>query len=280
VQYAVSLYNLGSALGEAGSFEEMKSVLEKSLDVTIKKFGPKAAKAARVQLLLAEAYDNLGMHDKQLEMSQSAFAIIEPHCGKSHIQTSISRATYAYAVGRTGDLSRCIAMLLVAKDEQEVLLGPKHPQMCFTLYRLAWAHGCKGEYTRQKECLLEALEAQKRAFGANDQRNFDFFMMLAETCRNLNESDECFDFSKAALKTAEEKMGLAHFKTGRACFCCAQLYMSNRSFNLALKFSSRAVSILSACFGDAHKETKLARELCADAQREVDQRTEKDGGSS
>jgi tetratricopeptide (TPR) repeat protein len=275
VQYAVSLYNLGSALGELGEFEEMKVVLENSLALTVKKFGATSAKTARVQLVLAEAYDNLSMHQEQLQTSKEAFEIIERHCGKKHVQTSISRAAYGLALGRCGELPRCISMLQMAMEEQEHLLGPKHPQLSYTLYRLAWAFGCVKQYHRQKEHLLAALDAQKRAFGVNDQRNFDFFIALAETCGNLNQTDEHFDYSKAALKTAEEKAGPTHFKTARACYCCAKLYYGNRSFNLALKFSSRAAEIFSRTFGDDHQETKLARELRDKAQHEVDERSKK-----
>ena len=276
VQYAVSLYNLGSALGEFGNFNEMKRVLEESLALTSKLFGPNSAKAARVQLLLAEAYDNIGLHKEQLQCSQKAFEIIERHCGKKHLQTSISRAAYALAIGRNGEMSKCISMLQVAREELESLLGPSHPQLSHTLFRLAWAHGCQKEYLQQKSLLETALESQKRSFGANDQRNFDIFIALAEASRNLKQSDDEFDYSKAALKTAEEKIGSHHFKTGRACYCCANLYFSNRSFNLALKFSSRAYEIFRRNFGDDHRETKQALELRDKAQNEVNELKKKE----
>jgi tetratricopeptide (TPR) repeat protein len=277
----VSLYNLGSALGELGSFKEMKEVLERSLDLTVRKFSATSPKTARVLLLLADAYDNLGMHDEQLKISKDAFEIVQRHCGKTHLQTTISEAAYALALGRCGDLPRCISLLQRTRDAQDQLLGPRHPQTSYTLYRLAWAYGCLKQHQRQKEHLMEALEAQKRSFGVRDHRNFDLFIAMAETCGELNQSDEYFDYSKAALKTAEDTVGPHHFKTARASFCCAKLYFANRSYNLALKFSSRAEEIFSKTFGEDHRETVLARELRQKTQKVIEEKAkEKEDHSS
>ena len=170
IDLASLLNHLGVVLLDAHKASEARTYLERSLKLTVDRFGEDSIEAVRILINLGRACDNLDARTEAMERFTQALSIVEGDNGKE----SERQATIIYRIGRShhahSDFDHALQHLQRAMKIDTLLFGEQHPAVARDAFAIGNVLADMKDTIVAMGHLTLALDIYENTVGKNDPR--------------------------------------------------------------------------------------------------------------
>ena len=261
---ADALVRLGVVLGTKGAYEEAEATLGEALTLQQKLLGSDHPSIAETLHNLSVVLNNKGDYDEAISLSRAALALQRRTLGEEHrvvIEATLALAASLYNLERYPEAIEYAGQAL---DLLRKTLGEEHPQVAVSLMYLGTMYIEEGDLAAAEPLFLRAQVIAHRTLAeghpliADLKFNFGRLLLLqgrltqAETSLREALRLHVDHFGPEATWTATTRAWLGRCLTARARFEEAEALLR------------KSLPVLEQQYGDAHKDTREAREALAE----------------
>jgi serine/threonine protein kinase/tetratricopeptide (TPR) repeat protein len=229
--------------GGLGSGVTLRRALEAALPFLDQSFHDQPLIEARLRLMLARSFGNLGEAKIAADQAEKARAIYSQHCGPDHPDTLSSMHNLAICYEALGWHDDALKLRELTLALMRAKLGPDDRKTLMAMNELALSYNTLGQHDEALKLLETALALSKTRFGQNHPNTLGKMNNLALTYSHLGRHD-------AALKLAQETLALSKarfppdWRTTLSMDTLAYIYHAAGQHGEAIKLYREAVALM------------------------------------
>ena len=266
--YAAGAHSLmGQVLFQMGTFEEAKSLFERSHALQVKLLGTEHPSVARSWNDLANVLCEQGDLKRAKEYYERALAISQQTLGPRHPDVATSYNNLAQVLRKQGDLKlakECYERA-VAIDQQT--LEPQHPNVATSYNNLAIVLRGQGDLKKAKEYHERALAIRQQTLGPQHPDVAISYSNLATVLRDQGDLKQAKEYLERALAIRQQSLGPQHPDVANSYNNLATVLHDQGELRQAKEYYERALAISQQSLGPQHPDVansynNLATVLC------------------
>ena len=253
--------NLAAALQDLGDYNGARTLLEKAVDLTQKKYGPNHPATGITYSNLATVLRDLGDYSGARTLLEKAVDLAETNFGPYHSTTALWYSNLATVRRDLGDYAEARALLEKAVDVDEKIFGPDHPTTAIEYSNLAIVLQDLGEYTKARYLLEKAIDSAEKNFGPDHLTTAMLYSNLGTVLRNLGDYTKALFLLEKALGVDEKNLGKNHATTAMTYSNLAIVLHDLGHYTTAFEFSKNGLSILKNTLPEGHSYINKAQKI-------------------
>lgn len=211
---------------------------------------------------LAVNYENLGEHQKALELKEKAYDMSVRVRGKEHPDTLRLQNTLAATYGAMGDFRKALELTKEVYELRCKVLGEEDKSTLNSLSDLALCYSDLGEYRKALELNRKAYELSCKILGETHPDTLITLSNTAAVYNDLREYEKSSNIARKVYLFYSKTLGAAHPKTLNALNNLAVTYV-NCGKQQGLELSQGAFKLRNKILGEIHPDTLRSLESLA-----------------
>jgi len=253
-EIAETLNNLGFYNTETGDIKNAKILLERSLDVYQKIYGPDASQSARTMSNLGRVYRELGDTKKGKMLLESALSFLKKSYGENDLSVAITLKNLGDVYWDLNNKHYRKSVLKNALNILENNYGKNHPEVAKLLINLSEAYGDFGDYQQKKIMLERALRIEEQHYGKTHPETAKAITNLGNAYRLLGDAKQAKALLEEALQIKEKQYEMHHPEIAKTLHNLGDAYRDLGNANRAKELHERALAFRIQYYGDHHPE--------------------------
>ncbi|HEY8378895.1 MAG TPA: tetratricopeptide repeat protein [Nannocystis sp.] len=244
------LRNLASIRYDAGAWQEMRALWERTLALTEQALGSTHPEVADILSEMMYVLD-LETYAERRALSERALAVAEATLGPDHpdlVPHLMSLSAIRRAMGAAGEAR---ALHERAFKIVETTLPPDDLRLAFAMHDLGMAAYSDYDYATAEALGTRAYEMARAALGDDAPTTVDLSFVLRQVKQARGEYDDALEMSRHALRVYEKHLGKGHYVIANAMLSIAYLQMSMGEMHEAKRHFEAALRLRTGEGGDA-----------------------------
>ncbi len=250
---AAALANLAQALNDGGHLLPAEAYLQQAL--TMSRSGDESPSLETADIMVQFAQFELdGKSDPQKanRLFSEALSIYRRTLGNQNIAVATALGGLAACAVWTNDYALAEHYGREAIEIFQITVSRTHPDYASALATLGYTLIQRGRTREAEPLLIEALEIDRNAFGADNQRVAEIESHLANLYRREGDLPRAIEASQRSVAIATERLGLGHYLTGYYLDFLGSLYFEAGDLRTAEKLERQALLVYGASLPAQH----------------------------
>ena len=253
------LNQIGIYLQIRAEFVEARHVLERTVRIAEKAFGPEHPKVATAVNNLGNVLLELGDMPGARQAIERALKIDVKAFGPEHPNVAIRANNIGNVLRAIGDLPGARQAFERALKIDEKAFGPEHPNMARDVNNLGSVLRDLWDLSGARQAFERALKIAEKEFGPEHPHVAVFVNNLGDVLKGLGDLPEARKAFERALKIDENAFGPEHPNVAISANNLGSVRQDLGDLLEARKAFERALGILRKFLGDEHPRTQAAR---------------------
>ena len=206
---------MGAVYRGLGLYPESRKLLERALDVKVRKLGPDHVEVAAAHNALADVHLQAGEFHEGIANARRALAINRRALGPDHVQTAWSAYYLGSGLAMSGDLRGGERYLREAEPVFRRHLGPESLPLGWCLNDLGMIHMMERDHAAALPLLLQSERIKTRSLGEDHPDVLMSRNNIAYDYVRLGKPEEGLRWAEQALKTSVSVAGPKHPTTAQ-----------------------------------------------------------------
>lgn len=206
-------------------------------------------------LLLATAYNNLGMaygylgqHEDALVFIQKALKLWEVHLTPDHLSLAVAYSNLGMTHGNLGEFEEELECCVKALAIKKKYYPQDHPSMAKVYNNIGVAYGHLGDYQKDLEYGLKALDIRRDTLSEQHPLLGASYNNVGLAYMNLGDLEKAMEYLTIAKEIRENSLPSLHTDIAQSYNNIGEVYVRLDQFHEALLCQLKALSILENAF--------------------------------
>ncbi|MBI4749669.1 MAG: tetratricopeptide repeat protein [Acidobacteria bacterium] len=246
------LLNEGTALRQAGKYQNAQAVLQQAVTLAEQIFGPEHMDTAAAYNNLADVFASTDDFSKAESLYKRALAICEKIAGPEHLDTAITLNNLGQLYKSKGDFETALRYYQRSSSIIEKALGPEHPQTGAMLNNLGMLYRAMGKTNQAEQLLQRTLEIWEKTLGPEHPQTITCLNNLAGLCLVMGNYDRSLKLYQQVVVLREKVLGPNHPETAVSLNELATLLRIMGKYEQAEPLFRRSLASLEKSLGPEH----------------------------
>jgi len=257
-QIDVLCYNMiGDNLRVKGEFKSALAVLQRNLELALKKIGEQQPYVADIYNNLGAVYGELADYDRAIVFHNKSLALSRQLYGEEHASVARSYNNLANAIGDKGDLEKANELYAKALNLRRKLYGDEHPRVATTYLNMGTVYVLEGDYDQALACFNRAWAIWQKKLGANHPNSALAQLNMGLVYYQQGNYAEALAHHNQALEIYQQVSGENSFDAGDCYGNIGSVYLELGNYRDAIDFFNRSLTILRNEVGENHPTTTV-----------------------
>ncbi|KAJ7857869.1 hypothetical protein B0H13DRAFT_1902114 [Mycena leptocephala] len=194
----------------AGKYKQYETLLGEVLEEQKQILGDNHPDTLCTMGNLANAYSELGEHQKAKELNVIVIEKRKQFLGDNHPDTLRTIGNLANTYSHLGEHRRAKELRVIVMEKRKQFLGDNHPDTLCTMGNLASAYSDLGEHQKAKELNVIVIEKRKQFLGDNHPDTLRTIGNLANTYSHLGEHRRAKELKVIVMEKRQQFLGDNH----------------------------------------------------------------------
>jgi len=264
---AMAMTNHATAYQELGKYDVAVKMLERAIEIRERALGKDHPDVAESLNNLGNVFERLGDRPRALECYRRALGINEKVYGAvPNRRLSDLHNNIGVVLDTTGAYDDAVGHFLKALEMDTAILGPRHPDIAFTLTNLGIANERVQKWEAALDYYHQALAIREESIGKNHPDVADTLIGLGNVYKDMKRHDEALANHERALAIKIEALGPTHPNIATSYGNLGNVYRSMGDNARAIEYFDNALELRIPALGRDHPRTAWIHQQKGEAQ--------------